>query len=448
MRLTIVNCGDPDEYAVVRYQPMAPPYIAAYTPHPWRIQLVDENWERFEPERCDADLVAFSAIPRHVHRAYRHAAVLRRRGIATVAGGLHVSAAPDEAGDHFDAVVEGEAEPVWAGLLEDAERGRLKPHYRSGFDTSLKHLRPPDRRYIHPAYGIASLSTSRGCANRCSFCYMGSLRSKTYRTIPTDTVVEDFRRVREKLIVLTDANFLGFTDDDLASRMALCEALIRGRFRKYWAAQITADVVHHPELLGLLYRAGCRLAFIGFETVGHAGLASIGKDQYAPLDYTHVVRAVQDAGIAVAASLILGLDTHDREYERTLTTWLDEARPLFLNLGVLTPMPNTELYLRARREGRLLLDGLELWPHLDKATTTLRYQQLAGDDVAEMFDNVVSHFFRTSNITRTFLHQLLVRRRVILSALYVASALRKRGNRCRTLRAAPAWGGSVSGVTL
>jgi radical SAM superfamily enzyme YgiQ (UPF0313 family) len=433
MKLTIVNCGDPGEYAVVRYQPMAPPYIAACTPPHWQIELVDENWERFDPRDCRADLVAFSAIPRHVHRAYAHAAVLRERGITTVAGGLHVSAVPDEALEHFDSVVEGEAEPLWSTVLADLEHGRLQRHYRAGFDRPLETLGLPDRRYIHPGYKIASVSTSRACNNSCSFCYMGSLRDRSYRTIPAETVVEDFRQVTQKLIVLTDANFLGFTDEHLESRLELCEALIRSGIKKYWAAQITADVVRHPELLKLLYRAGCRLAFIGFETVGQRALQSIDKDQYAPLDYTEVVRRVQAAGIGVAASLILGLDTHDRSYERELTDWLDEARPLFLNLGVLTPMPNTALYQQARRDGRLLADGADLWPHIDKATTTLRYPHLSADEVEEMFGNVVRHFFSNRSILRTFANQLFVRRQPTLSVLYLASALRKRGNPCKTL---------------
>ncbi len=447
MRLTIVNCGDPDEYAVVRYQPMAPAYIAACTPPAWQIELVDENWERFDPGSCRADLVAFSAIPRHVHRAYAHAAALKQRGIATVAGGLHVSAVPEEALEHLDAVVEGEAEPIWGVLLDDFVHGRLQRHYRSGFDQPLDTLGLPDRCTIHPGYRIASVSTSRACNNSCSFCYMGSLRDRSYRTIPAETVVEDFRQVTQKMVVLTDANFLGFTDEHLASRIELCEALIRSGIKKYWAAQITADVVRHPELLKLLYRAGCRLAFIGFETVGQRALRSIDKDQYAPLDYTEVVRRVQGAGIGVAASLILGLDTHDRSYEQELTTWLDEARPLFLNLGVLTPMPNTALYRQARRDGRLLADGLELWPHADKATTTLTYPHLTADEVEEMFDNVVRHFFRNRSILRTFAHQLFVRRHLTLSFLYLASALRKRGNACKTFAppdAALAAAGSAS----
>ncbi len=432
MKLTVVNCGDPREYAVVKYQPLAPAYISAYTPSHWDRELVDENFQSFDPRACTADLVAFSALPRHVHRAYAHAATLRKMGVPTVAGGLHVSAMPQEALEHFDAIVEGEAEPVWQELLRDFEAGRLQRHYISNFDHSLRDLRVPDRRFIHRGYKIASLSTSRCCPNSCSFCYMGSLARKTYRVIPNEAILRDLAQVPQKMMVLSDANFLGHTEEHYESRRELCRMIIRSGIKKYWAAQITADVMDVPELPELLYRAGCRMAFIGFETIGQDGLGSISKSQNLRADYTKVVQRLQGLGIAVAASFILGLDTHDLEYQGVLESWLDEARPLFLNLGVLTPMPNTRLYKDMNQQGRLLCDGLPLWDHMDKATNTIRYSKLTPAQVEQMFQHVVAHFFRKRNIARNFLHQLLVRRRPSLSLLYLVSALKKRENTCRT----------------
>jgi len=174
------------------------------------------------------------------------------------------------------------------------------------------------------------------------------------------------------------------------------------------------------------------MAFVGFETVGEEGLRSIDKPHNMEVDYTEVVRRLQDAGIAVAASLILGLDTHRRSYVQEVTRWLDQARPLFLNLGVLTPMPNTRLYRQARDEGRLICDGRQLWGHLDKATNTLRYKNFSSQEAEQMFTEIVSHFFRKRNIARTFAYHLLVKRKVSLSLLYLGAALRKRTNRCKT----------------
>ena len=432
MKLTIVNCGRPGSYAVVKYQALAPAYLAAYTPPDWDVELVDENFQTFDADDCSADLVAFSALPIYIDRAYRYAAVLKDRGIATVGGGLHVSAVPAEALEHFDAIVEGEAEPVWGQVLADFEGGRLQRHYASHFDNSLNDLRLPDRQYIHPSYKLASLSTSRGCMNRCTFCYMGSLARKSYRVIPTERIVEDFRQVIGRFVVFSDANFLGFSDEDIDSRKELCARLAELRLRRYWAAQVTADIIKHPDLPRLLHRAGCRMAFVGFETIDEDGLGSIDKPHNFNIDYLQVVRTLQDAGIGVAASFILGLDTHGPDYERAIGDWLDLAQPLFLNLGVLTPMPNTALYRKLHEEGRLLGDGVELWRHLDKATNTMRYRHLTGGEMEEMFARINSRFFRPGNIARNFLEQLVARRRPLLAALYLGAALRKRESGCKS----------------
>ena len=152
MKLVIVNCGDPEEYAVVQYQPLAPSYIAAYTPARWSVEVVDENFERFDPPGCRADLVALSAIPRHVHRAYQHARVLAGRGITTVGGGLHVSAMPEEASQELECIVRGEAEPVWQTLLEDFEAGRLQRQYVSNLvNGQIVRRTPFTQLFVPPA---------------------------------------------------------------------------------------------------------------------------------------------------------------------------------------------------------------------------------------------------------------------------------------------------------
>src|SRR4051812_33329808 len=58
------------------------------------------------------DLVAVSALTASITEAYRLGDELRRRGLRCAIGGLHATACPDEAAEHFDAVVAGEVEPV------------------------------------------------------------------------------------------------------------------------------------------------------------------------------------------------------------------------------------------------------------------------------------------------------------------------------------------------
>lgn len=63
-------------------------------------------------------------------RAYEIAAEFRRRKVPVVLGGFLATAVPEEAAEHADAVVIGQAENLWPLVLEDARRGRLERFYR------------------------------------------------------------------------------------------------------------------------------------------------------------------------------------------------------------------------------------------------------------------------------------------------------------------------------
>ena len=88
------------------------------------------------PDRFD--LVALTSLSAQIYEAYKVADTYRARGTPVVMGGLHVSSMPDEALEHCAAVVIGEGEAVWPEILDDFERGGLKPRYepspRGAFD--------------------------------------------------------------------------------------------------------------------------------------------------------------------------------------------------------------------------------------------------------------------------------------------------------------------------
>ena len=93
--------------------------MAALTPEPWEIALIDENWESFSYQ--DADLVGITAFTASAHRAYEIAKLYRKREVPVVVGGIHASMCTDEALRFADTVVVGEAEKVWPQVLADFE---------------------------------------------------------------------------------------------------------------------------------------------------------------------------------------------------------------------------------------------------------------------------------------------------------------------------------------
>ena len=75
------------------------------------------------------DVVAISSFSAMIKDAYALADRYRRAGTLVILGGLHVTLMPDEASQHADVVVIGEAEPVWMDIIADLRRGRAKARY-------------------------------------------------------------------------------------------------------------------------------------------------------------------------------------------------------------------------------------------------------------------------------------------------------------------------------
>ena len=126
--------------------------LAAITPPHVEVRIVDESVEPVDFD-TEADLVGITAMTNMAPAAYKLADLFRQRGKKVVLGGVHVTVCPDEAQKHADAVVVGEAEPIWKELIGDLERGELKPRYRA-------------RRYPSPRpVETGSLSNSKHAGN-------------------------------------------------------------------------------------------------------------------------------------------------------------------------------------------------------------------------------------------------------------------------------------------
>src|SRR4030042_1135957 len=100
-------------------------YLAAVTPPDVEVRSIDEAHEKVNFDE-KVDLVGITAQTPVAPRAYQIAEEFRKRGIPVVMGGAHASMLSDEALQHVDAVVVGEAEEVWPKLIEDLRRGEMR----------------------------------------------------------------------------------------------------------------------------------------------------------------------------------------------------------------------------------------------------------------------------------------------------------------------------------
>src|SRR4030042_4128311 len=187
--------------------PLVLPLLAGLTPKDVNVRLIDENVEEADVD-APTDLVAMTCMTASAPRAYALCDAFRERKIPVVIGGIHPTVMPDEAALHADAVIIGEAEPVWDEVLKDFGANRLKPRYGydghialGGFPFPRRDLLMA-RRYLT----INVVQTARGCPNDCSFCTVSAVAGRKYRFRPIDEVIEEIRML---------SGWIGLVDDNI-----------------------------------------------------------------------------------------------------------------------------------------------------------------------------------------------------------------------------------------
>jgi radical SAM superfamily enzyme YgiQ (UPF0313 family) len=326
------------------------PTIAALTPPDVGVTIVDEYIQEINFD-APADLVGLTAVITQSTRAYQIAEQFRRRGVPVVMGGHHVSALPEEALQHCDAVVVGEAEGIWSTVIEDAKRGELEPLYQANGYSSLEGLpRPrlsllPLHRYFTSFFPV---QTTRGCPFHCDFCAVTSFFGGRYRFRPVEEVVEEVKAIGSRNIFFVDDNITA----NSSRAKELFQALIPLRLR--WLSQANLTIANDRELLDLAVKSGCFALFIGLESLSEANLKQAGKTFNQPAEYPEAIQRIQKAGIHVWASFIFGLDDDDETvFERTVR-FLEENRLPMASFFAYVPLPGTRAAQRMEEEGRII----------------------------------------------------------------------------------------------
>ena len=246
--------------------PLTGIHLAALTPTRHKVRVIHQKLEA-PPAETDADLVAISFFSGFAPEAYRLARHYRTRGKLVVGGGPHVTFSEEEASQNFDALVIGEAESVWVKLLEDAERGELKPVYR-GVPQALDIIPTPRYDLLPDRFFIKRVvQATRGCPFHCSFCTVPSI-NPGFRMRPVDKVLTDIRY--NNFRHWWQRKLVWFWDDNLTANRPYIRELLSGMvpLKKWWLTQASMDIAKDESLLELMKASGCIGVFFGIESFG------------------------------------------------------------------------------------------------------------------------------------------------------------------------------------
>lgn len=369
--------------------------FAAATPEHWKVRYWDENLldgrPPFEPM---PQAVGITVHLTFAKRAFELAHWYRSRGSKVILGGLHVLSCPEECAPHADSLALGDGVQLWPRILADVEAGRLAFRYAASYENDYRDD-PPPRRTLVPRKSFlttTSLISTRGCHNRCGFCYLATdgLRMP-YRMRDPAQIASEFAADNQPYAVFIDNN-LGSRPDYLR---ALCQAI--RPLKRIWSAAVSIDVTDDPTLVRGMALAGCTGVFVGFESLTDENLSDARKKAPRTADYARRVRMLHDNGIQVNGSFVLGFD-HDRKdvFART-AEWVEQNRLECSTFHILTPYPATPLFRQMESAGRLLHRD---WSLYDTAHAVFRPRHMTPEELEQGYAWIYQRLFSHASIWR------------------------------------------------
>jgi hypothetical protein len=188
--------------------------LAGATPPDWEVRYWDENLLQ-GPVPVDVlpEVVGITVHLTFSQRAYQLAAWFRAQGVKVILGGLHVMSCPSEAEPHADALAIGDGVQLWPRILEDVTKNELKAKYEATYQTDYNDD-PRPRRDLLPRESFlttTSLIATRGCHNRCGFCFLSTEGlSMPYRVRRPEDI--------QAQALLDDQPYAVFIDNNLGSK--------------------------------------------------------------------------------------------------------------------------------------------------------------------------------------------------------------------------------------
>ena len=400
MKVLLVNPKFPDTYWSFRHalpfegkRSVFPPLglltVSGLLPRSYERRLVDLEIEPLKTSQIDwADMIFITGMLAQKKSLHEIVERCRKRGKRIVLGGPYVTSTIEEL-PYADHIFQGEAETTLPQFFEDLERGTAKRTYKAPERPPMSLAPLADFGLVNmKKYSCMSVQYSRGCPFSCEFCDIIEIYGRIPRTKSNQQIIAEFNELKRLgwrgPLFIVDDNFIGNKKNVRLLLPALIDWQKKNGYPFSLLTEASVNLADDDDLLSAMKEAGFRRVFLGIETPVEESLKEAQKSQNRG-NLLESVRRIQSHGMEVMAGFIVGFDNDPEDiFERQIEFIRESAIPMAM-VGMLNALPDTQLWKRLEKEGRLLgadatgnntIATVNFIPKMDVETLVAGYQRI------------------------------------------------------------------------
>lgn len=200
---------------------------------------------------------------------------------------------------------------------------------------------------------ITTMISSRGCYNRCIYCFQMDNKRVIYYRSPENMIEEvDFcvKEYNVRELRFFDDNFCG----DSARVHAFCDLLIQRNYPLVWYCNARVNSVDE-DLLKKMKKAGCWCVLFGVESGVQKNLDTLKKNITVE-EVRTAVAAAKKVGLKVYTPFIFGIPGETYEEGLQSIKFAIELDAHYVNFHSLAPFPGSTLFKNLDDYGRIIGD--------------------------------------------------------------------------------------------
>ena len=338
--------------------------VAALLPQDWEMKLVDRNVRDVtEAEWEWAELVVISGMIVQKDDMQVQIREAKRRGLLVAVGGPYASSTPDAPEIvEADFKVLDEGEITLPQFVSAIQRGERSGRFSAEGDKPDVTATPIPRFDLLEldAYDSMSVQFSRGCPFNCEFCDIIVLYGRKPRTKTPEQLIGELQRLYDlgwrRSIFLVDDNFIG---NKRNAKLLLPQIKSWQQERGYpfsFTTEASVDLADDEEMMRMMHDARFESVFLGIETPDESSLETARKVQNTRNPLDAAVDRITANGIRVMAGFIIGFDGEKDGAGHRIVDFVTRTGIPAAMMAMLQALPNTALWYRLEKEGRLIQD--------------------------------------------------------------------------------------------